>query len=367
MAIYVLYILWMYKALINAISRDVIFTKNEIKISIIIAFRNEANNIILCLESLKNQNYSPQNFEIVLCNDHSEDKSLSLVQQFISANPQLKILLLENKDSEHGKKQAIKNAVKNASLDILAFTDADCIVGCDWLKSIAASFSNNHPLKMICGPVAFRKQATFAEKLMSLEFASLMAVTAASILNKKPFICNAANMAIKKDAYFKIKENSNEIKYASGDDVFLLHNIKKLFGSNSISFIYHHSALVLTHAPKDLNSFINQRIRWSSKTTGYSDRFALFSAWLVFIVCTTIASGLFFSFFYGKLVGLFIALFFIKTFVDALLLHQILKMLQRKDLLRWILLEQMLYVFYVPIIALMSFKRTYKWKGRRIS
>ncbi len=366
-AIYVLYILWMYKALINARSRGFLFINEEMKISIIIAFRNEANNIILCLESLKNQNYSPQNFEIVLCNDHSEDKSLSLVQQFILANPQLKILLLENKDSEHGKKQAIKNAVKNASFDFLAFTDADCIVGCDWLKSIASAFSNNHQLKMLCGPVAFHKQNTFTEKLMSLEFASLMAVTAASILNKKPFICNAANMAIKKDAYFKIQGNLKENIYASGDDIFLLHNIKKLFGSNSIGFIYHHSALVLTLAPKDLNSFISQRIRWSSKTTGYSDSFALFSAWLVFIVCTTIASGLFFSFFYGKLVALFIALFFIKTFVDALLLHQILNLLQRKDLLRWILLEQMLYVFYVPIIALMSFKRTYKWKGRRIS
>ena len=363
---YVLYIMKMYRGLLFARKSVFLPSNDSIKISVIIAFRNEEENIISCLESIQKQNYSQQDFEIILSNDHSEDKSVELVNQFILANPQLKISLVENNELEHGKKQAIANAVIKAQFDILAFTDADCVVGNNWLKSIASAYFNNKQIKMLCGPVIFQKQKSLLEKLLSLEFASLMAVTAASILNKNPFMCNAANMSIKKDAYLLIQKKLNEKKYASGDDVFLLHHVKKQFGSNSISFMYQKEALVHTLVPQNIYSFINQRIRWSSKTMGYNDVFALFSAYLVFIVCTTIASGIIFSFFYGKLIRLFVALFLIKTLVDTLLLHQILILLQRKELLKWIFIEQLLYVFYVPIIALISLKKTYQWKGRRI-
>lgn len=365
-ATYVLYILWMYKALLIAQKKQNEICYDRLKISVIIAFRNEESHIINCIESLKNQTYSKQDFEIILCNDHSTDNSSELVREYISEHPQLKIRLIENNQLEQGKKQAIANAVKQAQYDILAFTDADCVVENNWLKSIASAYLKNNQFKMLCGPVIFQKQNSLLEKLLSLEFASLMAVTAASIFNKNPFMCNAANMSIKKDVYLLIQKKLYEIKYASGDDVFLLHHVKKKFGSNSISFMYQKEALVHTLAPQNIRSFINQRIRWSSKTLGYNDEIALFSAFLVFITCTTIASGLIISFFYEKLVSLFIAFFLIKTLADALLLHQILKLLQRKELLKWIFIEQLLYVFYVPIIALISLKKTYTWKGRRI-
>jgi cellulose synthase/poly-beta-1,6-N-acetylglucosamine synthase-like glycosyltransferase len=365
-ATYALYVLWMYKALLVARNKKVFLSEHELKISVIIAFRNEAKNIINCLESLKNQNYSANNFEIILCNDHSTDNSIQLVKEFISSNPQLRVLLIENKLAEHGKKDAVKNAVKNAQHEILAFTDADCIAGINWLKTISDAFYADKNIKMLCGPVAFIRRNNLLEKLFSLELASLIGATAATIQNNKAIMCNAANMAVLRDAYNSMFEHALNKKYASGDDVFLLHGIKKCFGEKSIAFNFNKDALILTHTPQNVETFIQQRIRWSSKTVGYSDSFALFSASLVFIVCLTIASGLFFSFFYGKLASLFIALFLIKTLVDVLLLHQILKLIQREELIKWIVIEQLLYVFYVPFIAIVSLKKTYVWKGRRL-
>lgn len=365
-ATYTLYVLWMYKALLFAEKKNDFLSEQELKISIIIALRNEAKNIISCLESLKNQNYSSNNFEIILCNDHSTDNSIQLVNEFLASNSRLRILLIENKQAEHGKKDAIKNAVKVAQHEILAFIDADCIAGENWLKTISDAFYTDKNLKMFCGPVAFFTRNNLLEKLFSLEFASLIAATAATIQKNKAIMCNAANMAVLKEAYSNMLEGALNQKYASGDDVFILHNIKKCFGEKSIAFNFNKDALILTHAPENIETFIQQRIRWSSKTVGYSDTFALFSASLVFIVCLTIASGLFFSFFYGKLAGLFIAMFLIKTLVDALLLHQILKLIQREELIKWIVIEQLLYVFYVPFIAMLSLKKTYVWKGRRL-
>lgn len=365
-ATYALYVLWMYKALLVARKSKKALSEHELKISVIIAFRNEAKKIIACLESLKNQNYSTHNFEIILCNDHSTDNSIQLVNEFIISNPQLRVLLIENKQAELGKKDAVKKAVNFAQYEILAFLDADCIVGINWLKTISEAFYINKNLKMLCGPVAFISRNNLLEKLFSLEFASLVGATAATIQNNKAIMCNAANMAVLRNAYNSIFEHALNKKYASGDDVFLLHSINKCFGDKSIAFNFNKDALVLTHAPENIKAFIQQRIRWSSKTVGYSDSFALFSASLVFIVCLTIASGLFFSFFYGKLASLFIALFLIKTLVDLLLLHQILKLIQREELIKWIVFEQLLYVFYVPLIAMVSLKKTYVWKGRRL-
>lgn len=365
--IYALYILWMCKAFVFNLNNYNIEHHDTIKVSIIIAFRNEENNIIPCLKSLISQNYYSENFEIVLCNDHSEDNSVELIKQFISSNPNFKIILIENSNYEIGKKQAISNAVKHTNFDILAFTDADCVVGKNWLKSIASAFTQFKEAKMLCGPVTFRKENKIWEKLMSLEFASLMAVTIASILNKKPFICNAANMAIKKDVFLSQINSIHQINYSSGDDVFLLHFVKKQFGSNSIYLMNIKESLIYTTAPQNISSFIQQRIRWSSKTMGYTDRFALFSAYLVFIVCLTVAGGIIFSFFYGKLANFVLAIFLIKTFVDTLLIHKMLSLLNRKELLKWIFLEQLIYVFYVPTLTFIALKKTYSWKGRKTS
>ncbi|MFN4233920.1 MAG: glycosyltransferase [Bacteroidia bacterium] len=362
--IYALYILWMYKAFVFNLNISNIELYEKLKISIIIAFRNEEKNIISCLQSLISQNYHPENFEIVLCNDHSEDKSIELIEQFISSNPNFKIILVKNSNNEIGKKQAIFNAVKHCNFDILAFTDADCVLGKNWLKCIASAYTQYKDAKMLCGPVTFQKQDKIWEKLMSLEFASLMAITVSSILNKKPFICNAANMAIKKEVFLNSINSIYQKKYSSGDDVFLLHFVKKQFGSNSIYLMNVKESLIYTTAPPNISSFIQQRIRWSSKTIGYSDRFALFSAYLVFIVCLSIAGGIIFSFFYGKLANFVVAIFLIKTFVDALLIHKMLSLLNRKDLLKWIFLEQLFYVFYVPTLTFIALKKTYTWKGR---
>lgn len=333
-------------------------------ISIIIAFRNEERNIITLLESLKNQNYSKENFEIILCNDHSNDASVELIEQYKQNNNNLKILLLHNKNNEHGKKYALKNAVSAATYNILAFIDADCKALANWLKIISKKFNNDNLLKMLCGPVAFYPSKTLLQHLLSLEFASLIAIAAASIKNKKPFICNAANMAVLKNVYLNIVNNQQNYQYASGDDIFLLHAVKKKYGYESIGFMYHHDALVLTQSPLNFKMFINQRIRWSSKTLGYSDKFALFSAWLVLLVCFVLASGLFFSFFYAKLGSFFIGLFLLKTVVDALLLYHILRLFKQTYLLKWIILEQFIYIIYVPFIAFYSLKGSYEWKGR---
>src|SRR5689334_21528005 len=59
------------------------------KVTVIIPARNEADNITSCLASLQNQTYPSALFEIIVVDDHSEDKTAELVESFPLSNVRL--------------------------------------------------------------------------------------------------------------------------------------------------------------------------------------------------------------------------------------------------------------------------------------
>lgn len=89
--------------------------------SVIIAARNEENNITRCLEAIALQIYPADLFEVIIVNDHSTDATLKVVDEFIAAHPRLSIVLL-NATGE-GKKRAISEGIKIASGRLILVTD----------------------------------------------------------------------------------------------------------------------------------------------------------------------------------------------------------------------------------------------------
>src|SRR3972149_10318722 len=61
-------------------------------ISVIIAFRNEISNLPALLSALKEQEYPPILYEVILVNDHSDDGSDILVQDFCTEHPNFRLL-----------------------------------------------------------------------------------------------------------------------------------------------------------------------------------------------------------------------------------------------------------------------------------
>jgi len=77
--------------------------------SIVIPFRNESENLPALFRSIENLKYPPELYEVILVNDASEDASENLCREFIQANSNLNIQLLQNnRTSESPKKDAIK-------------------------------------------------------------------------------------------------------------------------------------------------------------------------------------------------------------------------------------------------------------------
>ena len=96
-------------------------------ISVIIPLYNAENTILAALDSVKNQEGN-FDFEIMVINDGSTDKSAEKVQQFIDENPQLNIQLIHQENK--GVSSARNAGLRLAKGEFIALLDADYV----WLS-----------------------------------------------------------------------------------------------------------------------------------------------------------------------------------------------------------------------------------------
>lgn len=96
---------------------------NTYKLSVIVPIYNEENKMNRCLKSILNQSYS--DFELILVDDGSTDKSGLLCDEYALKDSRVKVLHIKNA----GIFQARKAGARIAQGNILTFSDAD-----DWLE-----------------------------------------------------------------------------------------------------------------------------------------------------------------------------------------------------------------------------------------
>ena len=84
-------------------------------VSVLVPARNEESNIVRCLESLLAQNYP--NFEIIVANDRSTDKTEQIVREMAGRFPRLRLLNVNDlPEGWTGKTHALHLASKEARL-----------------------------------------------------------------------------------------------------------------------------------------------------------------------------------------------------------------------------------------------------------
>ena len=327
------------------------------KVSVVIAIRNEENQIAPLLKSLQSQIYPRDKLEFILVNDHSTDNTLGLLEKLNLDNLQI----LNMPEGKFGKKDAIRMAVSKASGDLILVSDADCIFNPNWVQTMASYFTNDG-IKLVSGPVSFNKQQSLFQSLQALEFASLIGSGAGAIGIQNPIFCNGANMAYRKEVFLAVN-NFEKDSAASGDDVFLLHSVKAKYPI-SIVFAKDENAIVTTASAQTFSDFINQRKRWAAKSSGYKDISSIYASYLVFFTNLSFIFLFVLLFFNSCFFPLFAGFYIIKFMVDFFLLLPVLKFFNRTDLIKWIFPFELLYSFYIILIVILSFTKKFEWKGR---
>ena len=363
MQIVILIILFLYALLIIRYTLgwhkvQVITNKDFIpKVSIVIAMRNEENEVERLLQNLQSQIYPTDKLELILVNDHSTDNTLNILNSSQLDNLQV----INMPKEEFGKKNAIKNAIELASGDIILASDADCSFNQNWVQTMANYFTDEN-IKLLSGPVAYHKQKGIFLSLQALEFSSLIGSGAGAIGVNNAIFCNGANMAYRKEIFLEVNEFSID-PAVSGDDVFLLHSVKAKY-PNSIAFAKEQSAIVITDAVQTVSGFINQRKRWAAKSSGYKDNASIYTSFLVLFTNLAFVFLFAMAFWNIEYFNLFILFYAVKFFVDLILLFPILKFFNRTDLVKWIFPFSIFYSFYIVLIVVLSFTKSFEWKGR---
>jgi cellulose synthase/poly-beta-1,6-N-acetylglucosamine synthase-like glycosyltransferase len=331
-----------------------------ILISVIIPFRDESKTLPHLLDSLNRQEYPREHWEVIFVDDHSTDNGDKIIQDHPLT---MEFNIIKNQPGKTGKKAAIKRGISNSKGELIVQTDCDCLHDPRWLATLAGFYREKSP-DLIIGPVIIKGNTTFFQKFQELEFASLLASTAGSTGIDHPLMCNGANIAFTPVAYKKSRNAISEI-ITSGDDVFLLHGLKKNQGSK-ICFLKSPRALVTTSPSPTPGTFIEQRKRWASKSVYYQDTSTISVAIIVLMTNLMLLASFLYLFFNFASWWIFTALFILKSIPDFILLKKVTAFFGLQKATRYFIPVQFLYFFYVSFTAFLSFFKEYSWKGRKV-
>ena len=156
-------------------------------ISVIIPTFNEEENIAQCLVSLSHQNIPRADYEIIVVDGGSKDATCDIAKKYAD-----KVFTQTSKKVGGAR----NDGVMVAQGDIVATTDADCILPPHWIKSLAEDFKNPVVVQ-VYGPVYP------IEEGIGNHFSLLLANTFARIgyYSKTFYYTLGCNTAFRKDAF----------------------------------------------------------------------------------------------------------------------------------------------------------------------
>ncbi|MDX2196461.1 MAG: glycosyltransferase [Cytophagales bacterium] len=318
-------------------------------VSIVVACRDDyhkLDNLICSMELLQ---YPHHLFEIIVVDDHS-----AKIYYYEKKNIEIKQL----KNSGIGKKAAIYTGIMASKADIIVCTDADCEVQSTWLLHYAKIFENND-INLAFGAVMYSGTHLF-EKMQQIEFASLVGSAAVTHKWGLPTMCNAANVAYRKNAYLSvINDLPNDLP--SGDDEFLMHQLYKN-NPKSVVYIKSNTHVVCTRACRNIIELYHQRMRWASKWEHYTLSHVQWIA--LFVLFSNI------SYIVIGVISLFEIYYLVYILIRAILEYVFLRKVmvlggQRINLLAFLIL-QLVYPYYVIFFAIAGRFKKFNWKNRNL-
>lgn len=360
--IYCFFIIILCIGFVNVKIFQSVNTVAQTKFSVIIPFRNEADNLPQLLQSLALLDYPHDLFEICLVNDASTDNSVEIInnfKQFVT----LKIKLINNQHFyKSPKKSAITTGINQTQFEWIVATDADCLVPPKWL-SLFNNFIACNKVDFIASAVAYNTKNSFFDAFQALDFLSLQGATIGAFGIQKAFMCNGANLAYKRSVFTEINGFQGNTNLASGDDVFLLQKVldQKQFIAKYLKSQDH---IVLTRPVNSLKALFAQRIRWASKTTAYRDYFSKILAISVVLInfCLIISVPL--VLFEFLTIETILVVWLGKFFIDALLIYTTAKLMSQNSKFKHYILSAIIYPFFAVSTVFASLFKTYQWKER---
>jgi cellulose synthase/poly-beta-1,6-N-acetylglucosamine synthase-like glycosyltransferase len=329
--------------------------------SVVVAARNEETNIANLLNALLRQTYSSEFFEIIIIDDYSTDGTAEVVKGFL--NHRIHLIQPGTTTEQSSKKKAIEAGIQKAKGDLIVITDADCVPGKNWLQSIV-SFQQQNKSVFIAAPVRLKQKASLLSIFQCLDFITLQGITAASVSANMHSMCNGANLAYLRSAFFEVDGFKGIDKLASGDDMLLMYKIWKRYPGR-VHYLKSTEVIIETESVQTWKGFFAQRIRWSSKATYYKDwriTLVLLFVYLFNFLFLFLLIAAFIDKYYWQVLAFYLLG---KILIELPFVYSVARFYKQERLVILFPFLQPLHIFYTIVIGFISQFGTYKWKGRR--
>jgi poly-beta-1,6-N-acetyl-D-glucosamine synthase len=326
--------------------------------SVIIAMRNEEQVVTPLLKSLLAQDYPRDKFEVIIVDDHSTDRTFSVLHDWIKNNPILSCRIL--KSAGVGKKRALTEGIKQASGEIILTTDADCTLPENWISRTTDLFTPS--TSMVIGLVTITSGKSMFSKIQALEFNSLIGSSMAWHALGYPIMCNAASLAFRKSKFEAVNGYEDNLQIPSGDDEFLMRKLNQAF-PGSIKSMPRPPLVVETQPQPSLKHFIYQRLRWAGKWKANDSITVKIIALFILVFQASSLLSLYLLLTGDHLITVATLLIF-KMTLEFVYLITVGKYVGQPFSMPAFILLQVVYPFYVLFIGVLSQVLDYEWKGR---
>jgi len=305
--------------------------KMKEKVSVIIPSYNSERTIIGCLQGLERQSFS--NFEAIIVDDESTDKSLELISEF-KKKSRLKIKILKRK---HLGPAAARNlGAKKSKAGIIAFLDSDCIPKKEWLERIIKPLKEKNVAVVSC---AYKTENNYS--LIARYVGYEIAFRHERMQKKEISVLGSYATAFNKKYFFSAGGFNEEFKVASSEDFYLSH--KLYAGGKKLVFL--ENVFVGHFHPDSLQKYLKQQFKrgyWyaaalSKKRILMNDSYSGFEIQFQFILSIMFLFSIALSIYFMNLV-FSIALFFL-LFISNL------------GLGLWCFRKEKKMIFLAPVIA----------------
>lgn len=327
-------------------------------VSVIIAARNEKNNITRCIESLKKLTYIHGRFEIILVNDKSTDNTKDLMLEHTKGLEQF--VVIDSRPAEttnlKGKANAIDTGIEISKGDIILSSDADCIISQDWIKETVSYYDDK--TGMVCGFTNIESGRSLFQKVQAIDWIYLLSLASGSSGLNQTLSCIGNNLSFRKSVYNEIGGYSG-IDFSVTEDFALMRAIDKL-KKYRIKYPVNPKSVVWTEACHDFKTLYKQKKRWFKgglkiNLLGYAMGFELYSMNL----------ALFFGWIFLA-PQIYFIIILVKFLSELLLIIPVMKRLGTLKLTRFYIFFEIYFALYGLMLPLTFIAGgTIEWKDRK--
>ncbi len=278
------------------------FPKKKLGVSVIIACRNELQNLKSNLKYITEQQY-PQ-FEIIVVDDNSTDGSFEYLNSLQTD------LIRVFKNDESGKKSALTLGIEKAKYDFLIFTDADCRPASEmWISSMMNCFDDSAQIILGYGELSGKNFISWFSSYDALIIALQYCGFAVS---GNPYMAVGRNIAYSKKLWNEVGGFSSHKEIRSGDDDLFLREAVKYTNANICISV---NSKTISPAKTSFSELLRQKSRHVSASVKYSLKEKFLSGGEIISRAMFFAVAVFLAFFSWQTALLLVVLRIIFVFV----------------------------------------------------